>query len=35
MEAGARAHIRKPFTVKDLSEKIEPLLLEELGPAET
>jgi two-component system, chemotaxis family, chemotaxis protein CheY len=27
MEAGARAYIRKPFAVKDLSEKIEPLLL--------
>ena len=35
MEAGARAYIRKLFTVKDFSEKIEPLPLEELEPAET
>ena len=34
MEAGARAFIRKPFTVKDLSEKIEPLLMEKLQAAE-
>ena len=34
MEAGARAFIRKPFTVKDLSEKIEPLLVEKLQAAE-
>ena len=33
MEAGARAYIRKPFTVKDLSEKIEPLLTDKLEPA--
>ena len=33
MEAGARAYIRKPFTVEDLSETIEPLLLESLEPA--
>jgi two-component system, chemotaxis family, chemotaxis protein CheY len=33
MEAGARAYIRKPFTVKDLSEKIEPLLNDKLEPA--
>lgn len=35
MEAGARAYIRKPFTVKDLSEKIEPLLLDTLEPAKS
>jgi len=35
MEAGARAYIRKPFTVKDLSEKIEPLLAEKLETAKT
>jgi two-component system chemotaxis response regulator CheY len=35
MEARARAYIRKPFTVKDLSEKIEPLLVEKLEPAKT
>lgn len=35
MEAGARAYIRKPFTVKDLSEKIEPLLLDTLKPAKS
>jgi two-component system chemotaxis response regulator CheY len=34
MQAGARAYIRKPFTVKDLSEKIEPLLIEKPEPAE-
>jgi two-component system, chemotaxis family, chemotaxis protein CheY len=34
-EAGARAYIRKPFTVQDLSEKIEPLLAEKLEPAKT
>ena len=33
MEAGARAYIRKPFTVNDLSEKIEPLLNDKLEPA--
>ena len=35
MEAGARAYIRKPFTVEDLSEKIEPLLAEKLETAKT
>lgn len=35
MEAGARAYIRKPFTVKDLSEKIEPLLLDTLESAKS
>jgi len=35
MEAGARAFIRKLFTVQDLSEKIEPLLAEKLEPAKT
>ena len=34
MEAGAKAFIRKPFTVKDLSEKIEPLLAEKLQTVE-
>jgi two-component system chemotaxis response regulator CheY len=34
MEAGARAFIRKPFTVKDLSEKIEPLLTAKMQAAE-
>ena len=33
MEAGARAYIRKPFTVQDLTEKIQPLLAEKLEPA--
>ena len=33
MEAGARAFIRKPFTVPDLSEKIEPLLANKLEPS--
>ena len=33
MEAGARAYIRKPFTVEDRFEKIEPLLVESLEPA--
>jgi DNA-binding response OmpR family regulator len=32
IEAGAKAYIRKPFTVKDLSEKIGPLLVEKLAP---
>jgi hypothetical protein len=31
---GAKAFIRKPFTVKDLSEKIEPLLAEKLQTVE-
>ena len=35
IEAGARAYIRKPFTVKDLSEKIEPLLADKLETAKT
>ena len=35
METGARAYIRKPFTVKDLSEKIEPLLADKLETAKT
>ena len=35
MEAGARAYIRKPFTVKDLSEQIEPLLLDTLESAKS
>ena len=35
MKAGAQAYIRKPFTVKDLSEKIEPLLLEKLESPKT
>jgi FixJ family two-component response regulator len=35
MEAGARAFIRKPFTVEDLSQKIEPLLAEKREPAKT
>jgi DNA-binding response OmpR family regulator len=35
MEAGARAYIRKPFTVQGLSEKIEPLLAEKWEPAKT
>jgi two-component system, chemotaxis family, chemotaxis protein CheY len=35
MEAGPRTYIRKPFTVKDLSEKIEPLLLEKREPTDT
>jgi two-component system chemotaxis response regulator CheY len=33
MEAGPWGYIRKPFTVEDLSETIEPLLLESLEPA--
>jgi DNA-binding response OmpR family regulator len=35
MEAGARAYIRKPLTVKDLSEKIAPLLADKLETAKT
>jgi DNA-binding NarL/FixJ family response regulator len=35
IEAGARAYIRKPFTVKDLSEKIEPLLADKLETTKT
>jgi DNA-binding response OmpR family regulator len=35
MEAGARAYIRKPFTVEDLFEKIEPLLVERPEPAKS
>ena len=35
MEAGARAYIRKPFTVKDRSEKNEPLLADKLETAKT
>jgi YesN/AraC family two-component response regulator len=35
MEAGAKAYILKPFTVKDLSEKIERPILEKLEPAKS
>lgn len=35
MEAGARAYIRKPFAVKDLSGKVEPLLADKLETAKT
>jgi two-component system, chemotaxis family, chemotaxis protein CheY len=35
VEAGARAYIRKPFTVEDLFEKIEPLLVKTLEPAKS
>jgi len=33
MQAGARAYIRKPLRVKNLSQKIEPLLADKLETA--